>query len=103
MNYELAKLLKGAGFPQKIQDLLNEVEYKGKKYQKPTDPTLEELIASCGDRFSGLYKGGELGWWATNGEGIQGEGSTPLEAVALLWLLLNKKLEVVSSSDTLIV
>lgn len=92
MNYETALKLKNAGFPQKPEDLLNEVEYMGVKHTKPTEPTLEELIEACGKGYFALesYQGG---WQAKMGlqdyEWI--DGSTPRIAVANLWLALNEK------------
>jgi hypothetical protein len=94
MNSELAKQLKDHGFPQKLEDLSNEVQYKGVKYQKPTEPTLSELIEACGDKFESLDK---IDGWTAYGieifHGVKmnciGEGSTHEEAVARLWLELN--------------
>lgn len=69
-------------------------------------PTLEELIEACGDRFEYLYRADEdmkeVGiYWICgqnpSGEGDEfkmnpsGQGKTPSEAVANLWLQLNKK------------
>lgn len=101
MDYELAKQLKDAGFTQKPEDLLTQVEYRGITYVKPTEPTLSELIEACGekedfalfrigDNWSAEYKNPS---WAVRlgeveGEYI-GEGKTPEEAVARLWLHLN--------------
>lgn len=92
MNYELAKQLKEAGFPQgdmggfNFQDNLNY-------------PTLSELIENCGDKFVSLMQTKKR-WIATysqegftptseNDESVT--GSTPEIAVARLWLELNKK------------
>lgn len=70
-------------------------------------PTFSELIEACGDKLKGLFSpqvGGS--WWAieeiglisTNSLGTKTfsdfrfwAGSTPEEAVANLWLALNKK------------
>lgn len=59
-------------------------------------PSLLELIEACGNRFTGLYKQqpGFSGYWqavCNMMPGIMMEGSTPEEAVANLWLELNKK------------
>ena len=109
MNYELAKQLKDAGFRQTGD---NESRYGGlKKAYAPIDenytsdlnayvPTLEELIEACGERFNSM--GGDVRtkeWWAAERpEGLFVEtfplrctGSTPTEAVAYLYLALNKK------------
>ena len=112
MNYELAKQLKDAGFPQEGKGLYWEPTYfgyTGEKVDKPKTehcvylPTLSELIESCGDKFGQLvqcdrFKG--EGWfaigcptkWEDDGVlNIQEEGETPEEAVAKLWLKLNKE------------
>lgn len=97
ITYELAKQLKDAGFPQ-----LATYEGKGEHWapsNKPDIcyfPTLSELIEACGDEFSSLYRHGDLGSWQATGyklkEDVQygkdGEGFTPEEAVAKLWLAL---------------
>ena len=103
MNYELAKELKDAGFPQDGKeglyvDFEGKVEFEGDpKNPKIEDlfycPTLSELIEACGDKFIQLEK--SLNWWAIGEdeplEPQQYEGNTPEEAVARLWLALNKK------------
>lgn len=124
MNYELAKKLKDAGFPQtykksspwadfayKTNDdelhLLHEDNdtqwWIGNDYSSQVDeekmneewvkvPTLEELIEACGERLWGLTRHGNF--WQTNWvDGFAGDsgGYTPSEAVANLWLALNKK------------
>ena len=99
MNYELAKKLKEANFP-----LLDRIGYA---YIAPdrigffTDgqhsfekdwiyiPTLSELIVACGDKFYGLHRMLDGKWLAfiyDRGE----KGSSKEEAVALLWLSLQK-------------
>ena len=99
MKYELAKELKEAGFPMTpYQGGLLCVN--GKTVMGFDDgtyyllPSLSELIEACGEEFWNLtYDGGE---WHTNF--TQGseydfgetEGKTPEEAVARLWLALNK-------------
>lgn len=94
MNYELAKKLKNAGFPQNarmgafISD--NDGE-NGDCY----GPTLSELIHECGEGFEMLERDGK--WWAweysgvDGGGGKSGSGQTPEEAVANLWLKLNER------------
>lgn len=61
-------------------------------------PTLSELIKACGDRFNSLSKQSkwtseDMEWIACEGSGNSksGIGSTPEEAVAYLYLELNKK------------
>ncbi len=98
MNYELAKELKDAGFPQKEKGTLlfkegirltDTQEYWNEN--SAYAPTLSELIEACGDGFIQLerlpdrwmcYFINDRGWT---------EGKTPEEAVARLWLALNKK------------
>lgn len=103
IDYELAKQLKDAGFPQTGQLV--------EMWQKPNGgytafpngpikfPTLEELIDACGEKFDCLWFTPE-GWedktyWRARCKHDYGnhtcDGSTPLEAVAHLWLDLNKK------------
>ena len=91
MTYELAKQLKDAGFPLNMSDHLecvyNKTEFiDGIWYHVPT---LSELIEACGTC--------QLNWYADAkhaqalADGNIGEGSTPEEAVANLWLALNTK------------
>lgn len=97
LTYELAKELWDAGFPPRSHpsdDYGDVLQY----------PTLTELIEACGEQFASLEKGlttKEQLWLATGGK-YHGEddgpyryefelfGSTPEEAVARLWLALNK-------------
>jgi len=93
MKYELAKELKEAGYRQTPQ---------GKFYIDAdnadvgiTAPTLEQLIEACGERIAGIDRYSEK-WVAVayfdseEDDGTIAEGSTPTEAVAKLWLALNK-------------
>lgn len=127
MNYELAKQLKEAGFPQK--DYIRSVCPHNNTYlyslmdghtplhlceeKSVYIPTLEELIEACGDNFSGLNhkdtwnppldypeKWRAYGWSnpiqkppANKGMefSLSGYGQTPEEAVANLYIELNKK------------
>lgn len=92
MNYELAKELKDAGFPQggKGLWLLPPDNLVGRRVDRVYAPTLEELLEACGERFTSLdqlYKSKaentyEQVWLANSIE----RGSTPAEAVARLWL-----------------
>jgi hypothetical protein len=99
MNYELAKSLKEAGFPQSrgggylscehgfpegVHDVCDTFYYI---------PTLEELIEACGQRFYTLEYVGKLGhvWEAHFIQHDDYEiGDTPTEAVARLWLALHR-------------
>ena len=90
MTYELAKQLKDSGFPLKDPTCESCKEYGvscGASY-----PTLSELIEACGEHFDCLYNRGE-DWGAShfaNGR-TQAIGKTPEDAVANLWLALNKE------------
>ena len=91
MNYELANKLKDAGFPQKEVKQYPFVE----NYYSPT---LTELIEACGRFFNRMDRNeltdGSVEWGAQcydDEKGNSGYGSTPIEAVAHLWLSLNKK------------
>lgn len=109
MTYELVKKLKNAGFPQNNGIA---IVSDGTKFEiEKTDilmkdmcyvPTLSELIEACGGKLSSLdcvpiintsaksndIKGGYEA--VLVGEQFFTWGSTPEEAVALLWLELNK-------------
>lgn len=98
MNYELAKKLKDNGFPNSEKWVIkNDII----TLDSPFSLSLSELIEACGDRFSSINKiNGE--WVAVNCKTIEDEesiefdfknhsfGKTPEEAVANLWLELNK-------------
>jgi len=116
MTYELAKELKEARFPQKgngemiiyyTGDTVARIFYNQfvtlKIEGKPEivySPTLEELIEACGGSFDDLQKAGKL--WIARGIVEKQSNSnldilqqntepTSTEAVAKLWLALNKK------------
>lgn len=106
ISYELAKELKEARFPQTtdIRDLtcdcgITDCEIHGQEHERVYIPTLSELIEVCGDDFEGVRRVLTsdtcrfLYWLAecTNDRGICCQGDTPEEAVARLWLALNKK------------
>lgn len=100
MNYDLAKELKEAGFPG--------ISFDGCTYYGTgavmdvalclcKHPTLEELIEACGDRELSLVKklqeiSRTYEWRAAvlHNDNCVGYGPTPTEAVARLWLALNK-------------
>jgi len=107
MTYKLALQLKNAGFPQKDRPFCvstkMELDEKGEQVRCYI-PTLSELIEACGDnenrfiRLQSYYDKNDLMWQADdNGNFIIRDdivsetGSTPEEAVANLWLALNKK------------
>ena len=102
MNYKLVKKLKKAKFP---------FDFKESKMGDDTYtyPSLEDLKKACGDDFDFLNKmnfAGEVWWQAYMTEeafdkmGIMcvrdccgyEVGDTESEAVAYLWLMLNKKI-----------
>lgn len=106
MNYELAKQLKDAGFPQKGEGIFEGGEGTD-ELPDVYSPTLEELIEACGDRLMSVHRTvparveksdhwGAEAYFETGPDdeprGSQlGLGQTPTEAVAKLWLALNKK------------
>lgn len=98
MNYELAKELKDAGFPQLLGDetVMRAMDSSGAYAKVGTRmPTFEELIEAC--KGDGLFElttmkiDEKVYWYASLGDVETKSGSTPTEAVARLWLALNKK------------
>lgn len=93
LSLETCIALKEAGFPQNVEG-------------KILCPNLSELIEACGNRFSELnkmtHKPGNDRWTAIAyscencgyEETIEAFGSTADEAVAHLYLLINKKKDV---------
>lgn len=116
MNREIARKLKEAGFPQEESEYYWEkVDSKGfvkisrhdENFWSPLSydcaaPTLEEMIVKCPQEMENqvfsLQFYTECEWLAGYG-GVddsswnekEGIGSTPAEAVARLWIALNKK------------
>ncbi len=112
MDYELCEELKNAGFPQMMPDI---DRFGNRRYINPTGeiedavftPTLSELIEACGGRGSFELKESEFfisgKWFAglitrntaledfDNAKEFKAYGPSPEEAVARLWLALNKK------------
>lgn len=95
LDYPIAKKLSDAGFPQGgrgtwLGDPAALVVRSGDRVYVPT---LEELIEACGLAFGGLVKGSQ-NWAATSNALIvplcASEGLTSTEAVARLWLSLQK-------------
>lgn len=103
MNYELAKQLKDAGFPQREGRWIcehNDVIILKGACESYYYPTLEELIEACGDEFhclilttTGGIDSNKKFWSAGYNDKVVDwqNGVTPSEAVAKLWLALNKK------------
>lgn len=113
LTYETAKQLKDAGFPQDLKHRHEKGQFSadisriegpikpGDSYRvHPEDlvyiPTLSELVESCGDEFRSLRKEGDI-YYAVplSAELLRGgksqRGLSPEEAIANLWLELNKK------------
>ena len=113
MEYETAKELKDNGFPHKgngqyignVGNINHDAIKPGEVFGIAQEdfcyiPTLEELIEACGYRFGSLTQSPRKTWYVTTVEGKDNytyelvrdiECSIPLEAVARLWLALNKK------------
>ena len=90
MNYELAKKLKDAGYPQDFSDgRIAVVNSNNSDYAFP--PTLSELIDACGDGFDYLERYTKDIWTATDGDYIFEQGLTPEDAVANLYIKLNSR------------
>lgn len=92
MKNELAKRLKEAGFPQPIGNVSN---IRGWFTTEGYLPTLEELIDACGTDLFWLEQNRDGSEWKVfRREDIMDEdvqfGNTPLEAVARLFIKLNK-------------
>ena len=117
INYDLAKKLKDAGFPQVIWSGQSYWEIHSQKEpvalmaerfmeneaigDKVKIPTLSELIEACGDRFFSLFQckghAGNGHCWKADAEDSMGrvtiaafDHPTPEEAVANLWLKLHE-------------
>jgi hypothetical protein len=98
MHYDLAKQLRDTGFAQAGQG--SWVGPPDKIIWHRNDrvyvPTLEELIAACGDNFFVLnatdVRENPNTWYAaiTSPSVTDATGATPHEAVAKVWLALNK-------------
>lgn len=119
ISYELAKQLKDAGFPQDLYvgdrhysfishprmgipsqwsvNIRTAEIYLPVKDDECKIPTLSELIEACGDRFYSLVYATDNDWRCFVESRDQedyissSQGSSPEEAVANLWLALNKK------------
>ena len=103
MNYELTKELKDAGFPQGTSDNADNCDIHWHRDMNDITnpntetyyPTLSELIVACGESPYFNLEKSTYGWdaFVNNGEEVigRGKGLTPEEAVARLWLALNKQ------------
>lgn len=107
LTFESAKELKDAGFPQAgegkillpgidspIEVLTEIMAHRELSSSAVYVPTLSELVEACGGNFYILARE-KHEIWAAQDHGHFGrtisEGTTPEEAVARLWLALNKK------------
>lgn len=95
MTYELAKELKDAGFPQytgvDCRHTPPAIQTAGERVEESVYfPTLSELIEACGNERIEMVRP-VLGLWEVRTSEWKTNGSTPEEAVARLWLALNKK------------
>ena len=104
MDYALAKELKDAGFPQIRSTVPVDLKHlrtlgyfigDGENDSESVYvPTLTELIAACGSialcGFGDHWSAYDAEW-PDSGYSHSSEGSTPDEAVARLWLALNKR------------
>jgi hypothetical protein len=117
MDYELAKKLKEAGFPQAdglqfiepnvVWDATAQSEFETPGTPPRSNwvkcPNLSELIEACGEKFDCLFY--ENGMWGAVGL-LRGKGikppyrGTPDEAVALLWLALHPKKDAPQDTPT---
>ena len=93
MDHNLALKLKNAGFKTKgkCQECIGN---SGKDCSGDIFPTLSELIAACGEEFGVLAADRVRGGWNAFTNNLlsgtpNGNGLTPEEAVANLWLALN--------------
>ena len=98
IDYSLAKELKRSGFPKSEEWIDNGSGFFVDKGELAYEvPTLEELIEACGEDFAMLGQNKECTEWTALGGTKKmyadktGKGSTTSEAVARLWLSLNKK------------
>jgi len=92
MNYELAKQLKDVGYPQEAAkgSFLSGTWFER---EKTYIPTLEELIDACGlktFRLESWKEGWKAGDYTSRSMKKYALGKTPTEAVARLWLEINK-------------
>lgn len=101
MDYTLAKQLKEKGFPDNVYSFYRcQHEDNPHSFLEMEDscehvpfPQLKELIRECGKDIKSLEQNfdGSLDWkWDAHTDGFSMIGDTPEEAVARLWLEINK-------------
>jgi hypothetical protein len=92
MDYDLAASLMDAGFPQigkgSLIGPMNKLVWRSGV--RVYVPTLVELIEACGENFGSLAKQ-HGGWLASANFDQSCFAKTPAEAVARLWLALQKR------------
>ena len=96
MDYELAKELKEAKFPKSKDWVEHSTLMKGNYFMVDGYgvPNLSELIEACGEDFDRLILRSPTinpFWEAYNLKDERERGKSPEEAVAKLWLVINKK------------
>ncbi len=109
MNEKLALSLRDAGYPQGQMPYYDSEGYIHRSEEEIEnwvyEPSLSELIEACGDGFPALQRSNMwrgtynpdgpkefvgLRWFIDLGDTLI-EGETPEEAVAVLWMSINKK------------
>ena len=100
MNLETAKKLNEAGFPDQLYITKRKLAELGVHVVGEEEyycPTLSELIKACGKPFMALYRNDDDSGWTAFKMGDKlidmdlCVGPSPEEAVANLWIALNKK------------
>lgn len=100
IDFKLAKELRDEGFPikTKLLDVAPEGRYDNWSVIEVPDmtqlPTLPELIEACGTGICKMEQGtyfNEWTWRVDGGKGLVEYSPLLIEAVAKLWLELNKK------------
>lgn len=106
LSPELCKQLKDAGFPQKRFSHSGQCDPEDHEFSlvengmvcciscgdaESYSPTISELIEACGKRITLEVREINCLAFLTNNWQIKGCGDIPEEAVAKLWLELNKK------------
>lgn len=99
MNIELLHKLYAAGFPNMTTYCPVQHKHSDEKKKKSceiayfVEPTLDELVAGCGDVLLDAHTPPKHSWayLPSQATTTRFEGETPAEAVANVWLVLNKK------------
>jgi hypothetical protein len=97
MNYQMAKQLYDAGFPQGGNGswLLPPSQLVSRRSDRVYEPTLSELIVACGPAFASIVRHAD-GTFRASGTGGAARwhdvvSASPEEAVARLWLALTNE------------